>query len=147
MCLMLIGTQPRSKCLSNSIIFLHVLHSTVAMINTYVPIFFSPDCFGSTVSLRNHPRTPIKLRCHKMTIFYGNFIHGFMYYIDLWGFVLVFLIRGQWHFKCHMSKSQVRLSSWALYRHAASHDNAIKWNHFPRYWPFVRGIHRWIPHT
>ena len=23
-----------------------------------------------------------------------------------------------------------------------SHDNVIKWKHFPRYWPFVRGIHR-----
>ena len=22
------------------------------------------------------------------------------------------------------------------------HDGAIKWKHFPRYWPFVRGIHR-----
>ena len=21
-------------------------------------------------------------------------------------------------------------------------DDVIKWNHFPRYWPFVRGIHR-----
>ena len=30
-----------------------------------------------------------------------------------------------------------------------SHDDAIKWKHFPRSWPFVRGIHRsrWIPHT
>ena len=29
------------------------------------------------------------------------------------------------------------------------HDDVIKWNHFPRYWPFVRGIHRsrWIPST
>ena len=27
------------------------------------------------------------------------------------------------------------------------HDDAIKWKHFPRYWPFVRWIHRWIPHT
>ena len=29
------------------------------------------------------------------------------------------------------------------------HDDAIKWNHSPRYWPFVRGIHRsrWIPCT
>ena len=29
------------------------------------------------------------------------------------------------------------------------HDDAIKWKHFPRNWPFVRGIHRsrWIPHT
>ena len=23
-----------------------------------------------------------------------------------------------------------------------THDNVIKWKHFPRYWPFVRGIHR-----
>ena len=23
-----------------------------------------------------------------------------------------------------------------------SHDNVIKWNHFPLYWPLVRGIHR-----
>ena len=31
----------------------------------------------------------------------------------------------------------------------ASHDDVIKWKHFPRNWPFVRGIHRsrWIPHT
>ena len=29
-----------------------------------------------------------------------------------------------------------------------SHDDVIKW-HFPRYWPFLRGIHRprWIPRT
>ena len=24
------------------------------------------------------------------------------------------------------------------------HDDVIKWKHFPRYWPFVRGIH-WLP--
>ena len=23
-----------------------------------------------------------------------------------------------------------------------THDDGIKWEHFPRYWPFVRGIHR-----
>ena len=22
------------------------------------------------------------------------------------------------------------------------HDDVIKWKHFPRFWPFVRGIHR-----
>ena len=29
------------------------------------------------------------------------------------------------------------------------HDDVMKWKHFPRYWPFVRGIHRsaWIPLT
>ena len=25
---------------------------------------------------------------------------------------------------------------------AVYHDDVIKWMHFPRYWPFVRGIHR-----
>ena len=30
-----------------------------------------------------------------------------------------------------------------------THDDVIKWKHFPRFWPFVRGIHRsrWIPRT
>ena len=27
------------------------------------------------------------------------------------------------------------------------YDNVIKWRLVPRYWPFVRGIHRWIPLT
>ena len=29
------------------------------------------------------------------------------------------------------------------------HDDVIQWKHFPRYWSFVRGIHRprWIPRT
>ena len=25
----------------------------------------------------------------------------------------------------------------------SSHDDVIKWKHFPRYWPFVRGIRQW----
>ena len=24
-----------------------------------------------------------------------------------------------------------------------NHDDVIKWTHYTRYWPFVRGIHRW----
>ena len=29
-----------------------------------------------------------------------------------------------------------------LYSQPDLHDDVIKWKHFPRYWPFVRGIHR-----
>ena len=29
-----------------------------------------------------------------------------------------------------------------LIGHVENHDDVIKWKHFPRYWPFVRGIHR-----
>ena len=31
--------------------------------------------------------------------------------------------------------------------HISWHDDVIKWKHFPRYWPFVRGINRWIART
>ena len=32
---------------------------------------------------------------------------------------------------------------WLYYSHLGyMHDDVIKWKHFPRYWPFVRGIHR-----
>ena len=29
-----------------------------------------------------------------------------------------------------------------LLRFAVPRDDVIKWKHFPRYWPFMRGIHR-----
>ena len=32
--------------------------------------------------------------------------------------------------------------SWLLYWHCENHDDVIKWKHFPRYCPFVRGIHQ-----
>ena len=30
----------------------------------------------------------------------------------------------------------------SLGHHGIEHDGVIKWRYFPRYWPFVRGIHR-----
>ena len=30
--------------------------------------------------------------------------------------------------------------SWTL--NCGNHDDVVKWKHFPRYWPFVQGIHR-----
>ena len=32
---------------------------------------------------------------------------------------------------------------WIILMWYISHDDVIKWKHFPRYWPFVRGIHRY----
>ena len=32
---------------------------------------------------------------------------------------------------------------WCVFSIANLRDDVIKWKHFPRYWPFVRGIHRW----
>ena len=33
-------------------------------------------------------------------------------------------------------------SSWRFVRNRNCYHDVIKWKHFPRYWPFVRGIHR-----
>ena len=30
----------------------------------------------------------------------------------------------------------------AQYTALLGHDDVIKWKHFPRYWPFVWGLHR-----
>ena len=34
------------------------------------------------------------------------------------------------------------LAQWKLVCGYFRYDDVIKWKHFPRYWPFVRGIHR-----
>ena len=33
-------------------------------------------------------------------------------------------------------------NTWWRHGENLYHDDVIKWSHFPRYWPFVRGIHR-----
>ena len=38
-----------------------------------------------------------------------------------------------------ISKSSIGNESSVVH---VGHDDVIKWKHFPRYWPFVRGIHR-----
>ena len=52
---------------------------------------------------------------------------------------------------CHLYYNPVYWLPVSIAYHRASlkHDDVIKWKHFPRNWPFVRGIHRsrWIPHT
>ena len=52
----------------------------------------------------------------------------------------------------HSVFTSTRIGSWFflvwitnrrrdIHKHR-KHDNVIKWKHFPRYWPFVQGIHR-----
>ena len=48
-----------------------------------------------------------------------------------------------------MSERRIACDVHTKKRKSAEHDDVIKWKHFPRHWPFVRGIHRsrWIPRT
>ena len=41
---------------------------------------------------------------------------------------------------CDQSSPARRTITYSIIRQ--QHDDVIKWKHFPRYWPFVRGIHR-----
>ena len=61
-------------------------------------------------------------------------------------YLYAFVMRSKWRTAFHsltsietvsvgIDLSSVRCQAWA-------HDDVIKWKHFPRYWPFVRGIHR-----
>ena len=45
---------------------------------------------------------------------------------------------GQWRLWTEERYRGYRMVSYESERH----DDVIKWKHFPRYWPFVRGIHR-----
>ena len=38
--------------------------------------------------------------------------------------------------------TEMTLISRCIYTIWTKHDDVIKWKHFPRYWPFVTGIHR-----
>ena len=41
------------------------------------------------------------------------------------------------HSRSLLRRQDHRLVIWCY------HDDVMKWKHFPRYWPFLRGIHRW----
>ena len=43
---------------------------------------------------------------------------------------------GSWNPPCRMA------ITWLSYAMSIVHDDVIKWKYFPRYWPFVMGIHR-----
>ena len=42
--------------------------------------------------------------------------------------------------RMRFKKTNLKMS--AMFRPQCLHDDVIKWKHFPRYWPFVRVIHR-----
>ena len=44
------------------------------------------------------------------------------------------------NYKIHTLLCFVVIGYWSIC--LFPHDDVIKWKHFPRYWPFVRGIHR-----
>ena len=46
------------------------------------------------------------------------------------------------HHTLYNGCSYIHYIVWDEITDTFPHDDVIKWKHFPRYWPFVRGIHR-----
>ena len=90
-----------------------------------------------------------KVRRFAHDIFKGNFSWNILYFhleFGVWNvfrwvinyrLVLVYVMT--WHGR----RAGTLLNDWCpSWRTHICHDDVIKWEHFPRYWPFVRGIHR-----
>ena len=56
------------------------------------------------------------------------------------------LMRTLWSHITSLITSNCIIQSYVhnFYSESIVHDDVIKWKHFPRYWPFVRGISAWI---
>ena len=71
---------------------------------------------------------------------YEGFVqkYWFVLHIYQWSFVMgwqsIFPMNNQYVLYV---VSLITLQRWSL-----SHGDVIKWKHVPRYWPFIRGIHR-----
>ena len=50
--------------------------------------------------------------------------------------------REAWNTPAKYPKWEYIVDSPNVFIKQSNHDDVIKWKHFPRYWPFVRGIHR-----
>ena len=55
--------------------------------------------------------------------------------------LFVCLFHNLWHMIIAFCITQ-SLFLWLPYQCFTTHDEVIKWKHFPHYWTFVRGIHR-----
>ena len=53
-----------------------------------------------------------------------------------------YLVRGPWPTPDEVLSKRLSQNASTLTLPRCFHDDVMKWKQFPRYWPFVRGIHR-----
>ena len=111
-------------------------------------------CKHSCPRLSSYIRLHIKLQCpHTHKLFESKTQHTLMthreYDIYRWitiNFPRYAYVEQSWLgflFEANMILITLLWLSDAIWWHSCwSHDDVIKWNHFPHYWPIVRGIHR-----
>ena len=93
-----------------------------------------------------------QLSCHRLAqnnwsyeniILYNTNIELFHLHKAQFLFLVVYVI-ALWQVTahCYQSPHYKREHYWLKRCLMPFHDDVIKWEHFPRYWPFVWGIHR-----
>ena len=70
------------------------------------------------------------------------FCYFFLSYFYFFMFPVIFSISIFYSFNPMTGKLNTVITCQLGPLFTRGHDDVIKWKHFPRYWPFVRGIHR-----
>ena len=109
----------------------------------YLSIFFTGIlvlAWPPSVNLApNNSLDNMKRHCHNKPR------HKLKQCVDIWDVLYIkYLLswnmrKRHWCFECQAVMLQHNDSAYSTDNF---HDDVIKWKHFPRYWPYVRGIHR-----
>ena len=83
-------------------------------------------------------------------LWWNNFAHVWLHVwvcvedipLNMHTVVLYFVWCGQIISFNRLKYASTHIFFMLLHWHRGNHDDVIKWKHFPRYWPFVWGIHR-----
>ena len=78
----------------------------------------------------------LSLTWHPCRINSDQGIEGPNTFVNVIAFIFTLL------FRTEQLHSIIVVKLWYSSSYLRMHDDVIKWNHFPRNWPFVRGIHR-----
>ena len=87
--------------------------------------------------------TPLDIHRHELNLEKSFWKFPCHFQNKSWFCLLVIPCHQQpWHGQCTIDSSLS--STWKDFYYLChiNHDDVIKWKHFPRYWPFMRGIHR-----
>ena len=78
--------------------------------------------------------------CMRYLYFYKRYWHAHVY-VCVGDCICQFICR--FNSSSASSLQHFTLFIVPLFCYVLWHDDVIKWKYFPRYWPFVQGIHRW----
>ena len=84
----------------------------------------------------------VSLRLHVLDEIYGNFPFEIQKYCLVNMVIIIYFIeRKHLYFDTDYTVDFIEAGTEKVI--SLLHDHVIKWKHFPRYWPFVPGIHQY----